>query len=464
MTNAIMWFRRDLRLADHRGLAAAVDEASRSGGRVLPLFVVDPVLWDRSGANRRWFLHGCLEELDRDLRAAGGSGLVVRHGDPVQVVPALAAEHDADIVFHSQDVGPYGRRRDHEVGVRLRRDGRRLVEGDSPWVIPAGTLRSATGGPFKVFSAYLRSWRQQRLPAPADTSLAGMLVPDAHGEALPAPPEPAATSLPEPGEAAAHSRLEAFLRHHLDGYATARDLPGEGATSGLSPYLRFGCLHPRQILRRLDETRPDGESFSAELAWRDFYADVLGHSPDSAWSAWNPTMAGIRTDRGPQADERFAAWCAGRTGYPIVDAGMRQLVETGWMHNRVRMITASFLVKDLHLDWQRGARFFMAHLVDGDLPSNNHGWQWVAGVGTDAAPYHRIFNPSRQGERFDAAGSYVRRWIPELADVADRDLHEPWRAPAGPPAGYPPPIVDHATERLDALARFAEHRAARRGS
>ena len=461
MTNTIMWYRRDLRLADHQALAAALAIAAESGGRVVPLFVVDPVLWGRSGANRRWFLHGCLETLDADLRAAGGVGLTVRHGDPATVVPALAAEHDAAVVVYSQDVGPYGRRRDREVAAALEAAGRELRDADSNWAVSPGTVSGATAGPFKVYSAYRRAWLRRELPAPLEVPpLRGLLL-DGGSDPMPEKPRPTAAQLPDPGEDAAHRQLDRFLRGRVDEYAQRRDVPGVSGTSGLSPYLRFGCVHPRQILDRLDHAQPGHEAFASELAWRDFYADVLHHWPESAWTAWNPAMSAVRTDRGPVADERFAAWCVGQTGYPIVDAGMRQLVKSGWMHNRVRMITASFLVKDLHLDWQRGARFFMDHLVDGDLPSNNHGWQWVAGCGTDAAPYHRIFSLTRQGERFDPDGSYVRQWVPELADrarVPDSHVHEPWRAPGGPPNGYPSPIVDHATERLEALARFAARR------
>ena len=262
--------------------------------------------------------------------------------------------------------------------------------------------------------------------------------------------------LPEPGEDAGHRALDRFVAARVDDYASARNDPGADATSRLSPYLRFGCLHPRQLLRRLDGRNPSHDTFAKELAWRDFYADVLDAWPASAWRSWNPKMAGMEVDRGAVADERFAAWCAGRTGFPIVDAGMRQLVAEGWMHNRVRMITASFLVKDLHVDWTAGARFFMDHLVDGDLPSNNHGWQWVAGTGTDAAPYFRIFNPTRQSEKFDPDGTYIRRWVPELADLdaapsttrrppptARRPATPPDRRPRHRARRVPPPLRRH---------------------
>jgi deoxyribodipyrimidine photo-lyase len=308
-----------------------------------------------------------------------------------------------------------------------------------------------------VYSAYLRAWRRHRLAGTGRRPHELPPVDAVPSDRLPVAPAVTAT-LPEPGEAAAHRALDRFVATRLDDYAARRDEPGADATSRLSAYLRWGCLHPRQLLRRVDGRRPAHDTFAKELAWRDFYAAVLEAWPESAWRSWDPTMATMRVDHGRRADEHFAAWCDGRTGFPIVDAGMRQLRAEGWMHNRVRMITASFLVKDLHIDWTRGARHFMAHLVDGDIPSNNHGWQWVAGTGTDAAPYFRIFNPTAQGKRFDPHGTYVRRWVPELAGLDDRRVHEPAAAPDGPPPRYPPPIVDHRTERLLALARYGETR------
>lgn len=456
MTNAIAWLRRDLRLADHHVLRAASRAADADGGGVIAVFVIDPVLWDGSGPNRRWFLRGCLGDLDDQLGELGGR-LVIRHGDPVDVIPRLAAEHDAGTVTIAQDVGPYGRARDAAVAGALAADGRELVEADSPWAVPAGTLRTAGGGAFRVFTAYHRAWIRQPVARGVRRPSRLGFVPDVDSDGLPAQVA-IETELPSPGERAGRRALERFLRSSLDDYASARDVMGADATSRLSPYLRFGCVHPRQLLRRLDRRRDDHARFASELAWRDFYADVLHEWPESAWQAWNPALASIEIDEGATADARFAAWCEGRTGYPLVDAGMRQLVAEGWMHNRARMVAASFLVKDLHVDWTRGARFFMRHLVDGDLPSNNHNWQWVAGTGTDAAPYHRVFSPVRQGERFDPDGAYVRRWIPELADFPDGVVHEPWRADGGPPPGYPAPIVDHAAERLEALARYERAR------
>jgi deoxyribodipyrimidine photo-lyase len=448
MTNTIMWFRRDLRLADNHALTAAIADARAAGGAVIPLFVVDDALWGVAGANRRWFLAGALAALHDDL----GGALVVRRGEPADVIARLARELDVSRVHRAQDVGVYGRARDDAVAAALG-ETCAVVESDSPWAVPPGTLRTGAGGAYKVFTPYLRAWRQHPLAAQARRPTDVPTVEGVRSDALPAAPAETA-ELPAPGEAAGHRALDRFLASGVDDYASRRNDPGADATSRLSPYLKWGCLHPRQLLRRLDGRNRSHDTFAKELAWRDFYADVLEAWPDSARRSWNERMAAMPVDTGARSDERFAAWCAGRTGYPIVDAGMRQLVAEGWMHNRVRMITASFLVKDLHVDWSRGARFFMQHLVDGDLSSNTHGWQWVAGTGTDAAPYFRVFNPTAQGAKFDPAGTYVRRWVPELAGVPTAHVHEPSRAPDGPPRGYPAPIVDHAAERQEALRRY----------
>jgi len=288
------------------------------------------------------------------------------------------------------------------------------------------------------------------LPAPTSMNLRG--APDVKCDGIPA--EPVCTAeLPAGGEEAAWARWEHFAADALARYKEERNNPDRDGCSMLSPYLRFGVLHPRQLLAEL---RPDKnhDHYRSELGWREFYADVLHHQPHTTWKNLQPKMDAMPVDTDARAKERFAAWCAGRTGYPIVDAGMRQLLATGWMHNRVRMIVASFLVKDLHLPWQWGARYFMQHLVDGDIASNNHGWQWTAGTGTDAAPYFRIFNPAMQAEKFDPNGIYVRTWLPELGGVPDKFVHVPSENPAGVPAGYVAPIVDHGEERDEALRRY----------
>lgn len=449
-SRTVLWFRRDLRLADHPALLAAVDAAG-SDGEILALFCLDDRLWGPAGANRRAFLLGCLRALD----ASTGGRLVVRGGDPASVVPGAVAEVGASQVFVTEDFGPYGSARDVEVEAALADVGARLERVGAPYAVAPGEVRTAAGGPYQVFTPFSRAWADHGWPppSPAPTDLRWAAL-----EGDPVPEAPAVSaSLPEPGEDAARRAARRFWDRHLDEYDELRDRPDLDATSRLSPYLRWGCLHPRQLLSMLG-TGDAEQRFRTELCWREFYADVLHHRPDSARHSLSPRLAAMEVDRAG-TEELFRAWAEGRTGFPIVDAGMRQLLAEGWMHNRVRMLTASFLVKDLHLDWQRGARHFMAHLVDGDLASNQHGWQWVAGTGTDASPYFRIFNPITQGKRVDPDGDYVRRWVPELAEVATRWIHRPWDAPGGLPMGYPPPIVDHAEERLEALRRYEAVRA-----
>jgi len=277
-------------------------------------------------------------------------------------------------------------------------------------------------------------------------------------------PDAPAPRLMAAGEEAAFAQL-ALFRAHLDGYAQGRDVPSRDATSRLSPFVRFGVLHPRQVLAALSGTSPDHQKFVDEIGWREFYADVLFHHPASARQSFQGSMRPLRYDNDAKAQERFRAWALGETGYPLVDAGMRQLLEEGWMHNRVRMVAASFLVKHLHLDWRWGARWFMWRLADGDLASNQHGWQWTAGTGTDAAPFHRIFNPTLQAKRFDPDGVYVKRYVEELRDTPAPDCLEPGGGSSLFNARYVAPLVDANEERLEALARFAEARElARSGS
>lgn len=446
MPTSIIWFRRDLRLSDHPALVEAVEEA-RGDGEVVPLFVLDERLWGPAGANRRAFLVGCLRSLDEAI----GGHLVVRRGDPVRLVPEVADEVGAARVHVTADFAPYGTERDEAVEAALARADRALCRVGSPYAVDPGVVRNGSGDAYKVFTPFSKAWAAHGWPGPIQ---APRQVPWATGvrtDGLPDAPSTAA-ELPEPGEAAAKRTARRFYDTDLEAYDEQRNDPGLDATSRLSPYLKWGCIHPRQLLHKLGSSKAE-RVFRSELAWREFYADVLHHRPDTVRQAFNPSMAAMQVD-GRGTAPRFEAWSEGRTGYPIVDAGMRQLVAEGWVHNRVRMLVASFLVKDLHLDWTRGARFFMEHLVDGDVASNQHGWQWVAGTGTDAAPYFRIFNPVTQGERFDPGGTYVRRWVPELADVADRYVHRPWDDPAGLPDGYPERMVDHAEEREESLRRY----------
>ncbi|HUC33580.1 MAG TPA: deoxyribodipyrimidine photo-lyase [Ilumatobacteraceae bacterium] len=435
----VMWFRRDLRLADLPALRLAAGE-----GDVVPLFVVDPAFAAAGGA-RRAFLAAGLESLDDSMDGE----LVCRHGDPVDVVPAVAAEVGAVAVFVTRDYAPYGRRRDAAVGAALRELAVEFHGVGSNYAVDPGGVTKADGGPYAVFTPFARAWRAVGWRAPTsalDVSWRG-------ARSMPTDGVPATTVLPfairEASEQAAHDRWDRFARH-VDRYDEQRDLAAVDGTSRMSAALRWGLVHPRQLLADLGPDR-GSQAFANELAWREFYADVLLREPRSAWHNLDRRMDAMPIDTDADARRRFQRWATGSTGFPFVDAGLRQLLATGWMHNRLRMVTASFLVKDLHLPWQWGARHFLDHLVDGDLASNNHGWQWAAGTGTDAAPYFRIFNPTTQGERFDPEGDYVRRWIPELAGIPGRAVHSPG---ARRPDDYPSAMVDHAAERLEALDRY----------
>ncbi|GAB3447696.1 deoxyribodipyrimidine photo-lyase [Actinophytocola sediminis] len=444
-----MWFRRDLRVRDQPTFLSAVDAADRA----VAVFVLDPPLVEPAGAARREFLYGCLRALDTAL---AGRLLVVR-GDPETVIPRVAGAVGARTVHVAADFGPYGKDRDARVDQALAEQDTELVRAGSPYAVAPGRVRTADGGRFQVYTPFYRAWAAHgwRPPASTDATTVRWLDPGDLDQDAVAIPEPAAVAgLPEPGEDAALRRWREFLDDGVESYASARNRPDLAGTSRLSPYLKFGCLHPRTVLADLARSGVDGDAFAKEIAWREFYADVLDRRPDSAHHNYVRAFDALPTESGAEAKRLFAAWQDGRTGFPIVDAGMRQLRAEGWMHNRVRMITASFLVKDLHLPWQWGARHFMRLLVDGDLASNQHGWQWVAGSGTDAAPYFRVFNPTTQGERFDPDGAYVRAYIPELADVPGKHAHQPWRSHLTDGAAYPRPVVDHDQERRDALARY----------
>lgn len=434
----IHWFRRDLRLTDNPSLVAAVDAATASDGTVVPLFVVDPVLWATAGAPRLAYLAASLRALDDSL----GGRLVVRTGDARDVVPAVLAEVGAASVHVTAATEPYGRRRDEPLP---------LIRTGSPYAVAPGRLTTRSGTPFQVFTPFRRAWLDHGWapPAPRPTG-----SPWAHLRSDPIPTATTGVRLPPAGEAAARRRWHEFLRDGLASYPVDRDRPDRDGTSRLSIPLKYGELHPRTLLADLP---PAADVFRSELAWREFHADVLWHHPSAARVSLRTVVPDDSWAAGRAELAAFAAWAEGRTGYPIVDAGMRQLRALGWMHNRVRMVVASFLVKDLHVRWQRGAEHFMAWLVDGDVAQNQLNWQWVAGTGRDAAPYFRVFNPVTQGRTFDPSGAYVRTWVPELRDVPGPGVHEPWKLRT-PPTGYPAPIVDHAVERAVALDDFHRQR------
>jgi deoxyribodipyrimidine photo-lyase len=470
MTTAIWWIRRDLRLIDNQALNAALSHAEQ----IVPVFILDLSLLSSLyvGPKRLAFLLEGLRRLDSDLRARG-SYLVVRRGDPRDELDALLAESGAEDIFAEEDFSTYARRRDARIGEEL---SLRWVSGLS--VHPPGTVLKTDGTPYTVFTPFSRTWRS--LPSPGANAVlaAPRHIPTPPG--LPGRPIPTEPALPSTvsfpaGEAEAQRRLIAFA----DGedapvyrYAETRDRLDRDGTSTLSPYLRFGMLSARQAvvaaLAAIEsapnaEARKGAESWLNELIWREFYLNILHHFPGVRRESFRGDLREVSWDNDEAA---FAAWCAGRTGYPVVDAAMRQLAQTGWMHNRARMVVASFLVKDLLIDWRWGERWFMQHLLDGDPAANNGGWQWTAGTGTDAAPYFRVFNPVLQGQKFDPQGDYVRCWLPELARVPGRFIHQPWRMPveiqraAGCIIGqdYPAPLVDHAWARERVLAAYAQAR------
>ncbi|MDJ0847367.1 MAG: deoxyribodipyrimidine photo-lyase [Myxococcota bacterium] len=461
MIRALHWFRSDLRLRDNTALA----EAARRGDELVALFVFDTRLLrgSRTGAPRVRFMIDCLERLGADL-AARGVPLLVRRGDPTKIVPAVVREVGADLVCWNRDVSPFARRRDARVREAVEGRGVEVLDYKDRVVFEAAEVRTKTGGPYAVYSPYRRAWYQRladephpprRMPAlpPAPARIAAEPVPTAADLGF-AKDE---ARIPTGGEEAALRRLRSFLDKTVATYPSDRDVPSLDGTSRLSPYLRFGVLSPRQCIAAAREAAAADrrlakgvEKWVDELVWREFYSAILEENPRVLRKSYRTEYEELVWNDDPAG---FAAWCEGRTGFPIVDAGMRQLLETGWMHNRVRMITASFLTKDLLIDWRLGERWFYERLVDGDPASNNGGWQWASSTGTDAQPYFRIFNPTSQGERHDPDGTYVRRWIPELADVPDKWIHRPWEAPLLS-GDYPSPIVDHAERRELALERF----------
>jgi deoxyribodipyrimidine photo-lyase len=477
----LLWFRLDLRLADNPAVTTALARARAAGGPVIPVFVWSP---DEEGdaapgAASRWWLHQSLTALDASLRELG-SQLLIRRGPAARALATLAAETGARCAVWTRRYEPQVFARDHDLEAQLRTRGIATVIEGGGLLLEPERVRTTTGGPFQVFTPF---WRR----------VVSILASDPPPPPLPAPRAlPAPTRWPEsipvdalglqpridwaagiratwrPGETAARSRLREFLRTAVRGYGDARDLPAHDGTSRLSPHLHHGEISPRQIWHAARDHaagHPGDEagvsSYLREIGWREFSQHLLFHFPSTVRDPLRPAFANF-----PWADApaHLAAWQRGATGYPLVDAGMRELWATGFMHNRVRMVAASFLTKDLLQPWQAGARWFWDTLVDADLGNNTLGWQWVAGSGADAAPFFRIFHPVTQAQRFDKAGAYVRRWVPELARLCDRDIQAPWQAAplelaaAGVVLGktYPEPIIDHGWARLRALEAYGQ--------
>ncbi|MGD9647788.1 MAG: deoxyribodipyrimidine photo-lyase [Pirellulales bacterium] len=490
-TPAIVWFRQDLRLDDNPALDAAV----ASGGPVIPIFIHAPQEegpWP-PGAAAQWWLHQSLERL-ADSLATRGSRLILRQGDSLHALKQVIAETGASAVFWNRRVEPASLARDEQVSSELRNDGLHvgIADGNLLWD-PAVVLNQA-GQPFRVFTPFYRACLAKNELRPPSRAAERWQSPTAWPDSLPLAElklEPRidwAAGLRaewQPGEAGAHARLAKFVSAAVSEYPRRRDFPGQSGTSQLSPHLHWGEISPRRVWQAIREVesstastsprrKPRGgahaqpndgaEAYLRQLVWREFAHHLLYHFPATVEEPLRGEFAHFPAEDDPKA---LRAWQRGQTGYPLVDAGMRQLWTTGWMHNRVRMVVASFLVKHLLIPWQRGAEWFWDTLVDADLANNTLGWQWVAGCGADAAPYFRIFNPVTQSARFDSGGGYVRRWVPELAGLADDEIHAPWQASteslaaAGVELGatYPRPIVEHSAARnraLDALAAMKE--------
>ena len=479
MPPIIHWFRRDLRLHDNTALAAA---AEACGGAVIPVFVLDDaILYGRwaSPARTAWLLEN-LRALDAELRARG-SQLVLRRGEPLAELLAVAKTCGAQGVYWNRDYTPYALRRDAEAKLELRAAGLAAHSFKDAVIFELLEVATQEGRPYSVYSPYARRWRERLAAEGSAVQEAPQLVaPELWPDGVPLPTladlgMALGHALPQAGEAAAREQLARFadLRREgaIAGYAERRNLMAEDGTSRLSPYLRLGALSPRQCLQATQALGAKGaagagvETWVGELIWRDFYMQVLYHHPHVLRGAFRPVYDELEWENDPAL---YAAWAEGRTGYPIVDAAMRQLRAEGWMHNRARMIVASFLTKDLLIDWRQGERHFMQLLIDGDPAANNGGWQWAAGTGTDAQPFFRIFNPASQGEKFDPLGAYVRRYVPELANVPNKFVHQPHlmapaeqlRADVQVGRDYPRPIVEHKLQRVRALELYGRVRKA----
>ncbi len=458
---SLLWLRRDLRLSDQAALSAALEHSDQ----VIPVYIYSDAKMDQRGAASNWWLHYSLEAFDKSLNQKG-SRLILRSGKPLEVLKSLLSETGATAIYANRLYEPELAARDQKLASQLPLE---LFKGNllsEPWEAKTGA-----GGPYRVFTPY---WKSRLLH----------LSPE---EPLPAPPKlpPVPKSLKSEkladlgllpqipwdlqmrkhwkiGEQAALAQLKSWLDQGIETYATTRNLPGMSGTSSLSPHLHFGEISPTQIFWELSQRNPDQADqrvFFSEIGWREFSHHILHHFPDTVTEPMDKRFKHFPWQTHSKA---LKAWQKGQTGYPIVDAGMRELWALGWMHNRVRMIVASFLTKDLLIPWQKGAEWFWDTLVDADLAANTFNWQWTAGSGADAAPFFRIFNPISQGEKFDPEGLYVRQWVPELAALPDKWLHRPWEAPEAVLAAakiklgqdYPLPIVDHADARHAALMAF----------
>ena len=465
LSKSLVWFRRDLRCTDH----AALHHALISSNIVYCAFILDDdILAPLPRADRRVeFIHMSLHELDCGLRQLGGH-LIVRHGRAIDEIARLAAELGVDAVFTNDDYEPQAIARDEAVARALAEDGRQLLRSKDQVVFEKSEVLTQGGGTFSVFTPYKNAWLKRLAEEPGCVDAfeidahAARLAPAPAGHALPSLADIgfAPANLRElgivPGMAGATLLFEDFIGR-IAAYREARDYPAVKGPSYLSVHLRFGTVSIRHLVRTAMQFIASGAGgagapvWLSELIWREFYAMILFHHPQVVHAAFKPAYDAIEYEEGDHAQALFDAWCEARTGYPLIDAAMLQLNRTGTMHNRLRMVTASFLVKDLGIDWRWGERYFALRLNDYDLASNNGGWQWAASTGCDAQPWFRIFNPLRQSEKFDPEGRFIRRYLPQLAELSNKEIH----APIERGEHYPPPIVDHDEARRRTLARYA---------
>jgi len=450
--NTIFWFRRDLRLQDNEALNASI-EATAATGSVFPVYLFNTEAFANLQGIRQHSLIESLRSLESDLQG-NLSVLQVSSTEEFSIKLIKACEETKSTqVFAMESFDPQGIAEQTEVAAALAATNIELRLVGSAYAVRPGTVSKPDGGNYRVYTPFFKAWANL-----ADVSPKVLRTAKWHKLS-------AATVIPsatkespikvKAGEAFALRTFSRFTARALDKYDELRNRADLSGTSHLSHALAHGEIHPRTLLANLNDS-PAHEVFRKEIAWREFYADVLFHYPNTLDDYYEPKFKKLRYDTGAVAELRFAAWCKGETGYPMVDAGMRQLLAEGWMHNRVRMIVASFLVKDLHIEWTRGAAHFEEHLSDFDPASNSHGWQWTAGCGTDASPYYRIFNPILQGLKFDPKGDYVRKYIPELRHINDSSVHEPWELFDGYAQGYPQQIVNHTDERNESLSRLEE--------
>ena len=448
----VFWFRRDRRLQDNLALNSCAKAAIADGDNtVIPVFWHNASEYEGLSGLRQHSLTESLQALDESL----GSNLEVISSVEMGSLVEFAQKHKVSFIHATESFDPEGIAEQKSLKSKLKGTGIELVLEDSYYAVRPGTVQKPTDGTaYRVYTPFYKAWFQIGWLAPVKLTKGFIWKSRSSKSAIPQPTKPASFKV-RAGEEFALETFKKFQKRAILDYAENRNRPDMSGTSHLSHALAHGEIHPRTLLAPLSDI--DGHTvFRKEIAWREFYADVLFRNPHTLDDYYEPRFKAMRYDAGTRAKAKLERWQSGTTGFPMVDAGMRQLAQTGWMHNRVRMIVASFLVKDLHLEWQLGAKWFEQNLTDFDPASNSHGWQWTAGCGTDASPYYRVFNPILQGYKFDPEGKYVRKFIPELSHLQGPEVHEPWLLVDGLANGYPEPMLDHSIERDEALARLEE--------